>query len=192
MSSPRFRNGLTSQGIVTTTDGVASGTARRVGGVAYRSTAASTAITGATETDTAFDTKYTIPANTLKAGTVVRVRAQGIHTATTGAETHDLSLKIGSTTVVSAASVDPANNDLFYVDCLIVVRTAGASGTFVATGTVLANGQNGAGTAKPFFKASTAIDTTAAMDLAVFIDRQAAATDGDSVRLDIFVVEVIG
>jgi hypothetical protein len=177
---------------VTTTDGVTSGTARRVGGVAYRSVAASAAITGTTETDTAFDAKYPIPADTLKAGTVLRVRAQGIYTATTGNETHTLALKIGSTALCSLTLIDPADNDLFYFDAVIQIRTAGAGGTMVACGTALTQAATAVGTAKPWFIGSTAVDTTGAMDLAVFMDRQGTATDSDSARLDIFVVEVIG
>ena len=153
--------------------------------------AASTAITGATETDVAFDTSHTIPAGRLRVGSVIRVRAQGIHTATTGTEDHTIALKIGSTTIVSTAAVDPANDDIFYFDAVLVVRTVGSSGTFVATGTH-GVGVSGTVTAKAWFKASTAIDTTADQAVAVYIDRQAAATDSDSARLDVLVVEVLG
>ena len=178
-------------GALTTTDGVASGTARKVGGGAFAQVAASTAITGATETDTAFSQSYTVPANTLKAGTRIRVRAQGIHTATTGTEDHTIALKLGSITIASKAAVDPADNDLFYFDAEIVCRTAGGSGTLVACGS-LAVGASGAGALVGFLLASTTIDTTAANILGVYIDRQATATDGDSARLDVLTVDVIG
>ena len=153
--------------------------------------ASSTAITGATEADTAFDKAVTIPADTLVANTVLRIRAQGVHTATTGAETHTIALKIGTTTIASRAAVDPANNDIFTFDITVTIRTAGASGTMVAAGTMAVGA---GGTANPIavLLASTAIDTTAAKDVAVWIDRQAAATDGDSARLDLLVVEIIG
>jgi len=39
---------------------------------------------------------------------------------------------------------------------------------------------------------TTTVDTTASAALAVFVDRQASATDGDSLRLDRFHVEIIG
>lgn len=178
-------------GQLSTTDGVASGTARRVGGGAHRSVAASTAITGATETETNFDTTYTMPADTLKAGTRVRIRAQGIHTATTGSEDHTILLKLGSTTLASKAAINPADNDLFYFDFELVCRTAGASGTIVGCG-VLGTGPSGTGTVNPLLLASTTFDTTAAAIIAVAIDRQASATDGDSARLDILNVDIIG
>lgn len=176
---------------VTTTDGVSSGTARKVGGLASASVAASTAITGATETETNFDTTYTMPANTLKAGTVVSIRAQGIHTATTGSEDHTILLKLGSTTIVSFASVDPANNDVFYFDFEFVCRTAGASGTILGCGTAGPVTPT-TGTAKVVNLASTTIDTTAALVIAVAIDRQGTATDSDSARLDYLRVNVHG
>lgn len=159
---------------------------------AVASRAASAAITGTTETDTAFDQAFPIPANRLRAGSIVRVRAQGVHTATTGSESHTIALKLGSTVIASAASVDPANSDIFYFDAEIVVRTAGSSGTMVAAGTVLSTGASGTGTAKAFALASTALDTTAEKIVAVYIDRQASATDADSARLDFLTVEVIG
>jgi hypothetical protein len=177
---------------LTTTDGVASGIARVVGGKVYSNVAASTAITGTTETETLFDAQISLPADTLKAGTVVRVRAQGIHTATTGSEDHSMILKIGSVAVTTMAAIDPANSDVFYFDAVIVCRTAGASGTIVATGAQLAQAASGVGTAKPFLLASTTIDTTGANIVGVAIDRQGTATDSDSARLDILFVEVIG
>jgi hypothetical protein len=155
------------------------------------SRAASTAQLGTVETDVALDTTATVPAGRLKVGSVIRVRAQGIHTLTTGAETHTMALKIGSTTVASQAAIDPADNDLFYFDAVFVIRTIGASGTFVATG-AQAHGVPGTVTAKPFLKASTAIDTTVDQIVGVYIDRQGTATDTDSCRLDILFVEVLG
>lgn len=171
---------------------------RWIGSTYYRvaalmgvSTAASTALTGTQEADTAFDVSATIPANTLEAGSVIRFRAQWIHTATTGSETHVIEFKLGTTTIASMTAIDPATNDIGYIEGVIVVRTIGASGTMVATGVQLDHGATGVGTAKPWFLASTAIDTTADLAAAVFIDRQASATDSDSARVDVLVVELL-
>jgi hypothetical protein len=182
MSTKIMRGGLSVDG---------EGLARRVGGLVYANTAAATAITGATETDAMFDKSISIPANTLKAGSVIRVRAQGIHTATTGAETHTIALKLGSTALVSHAAVDPATNDVFVFDFAVVVRTAGASGTMVGAGFSLATGAAATGTMKAAALASTAVDTTAALVVGVWIDRQASATDADSARLDVLTVEIV-
>lgn len=161
-----------------------------VSGTAYANTAASAAITGTTETKAAFDAKKTIAANTLKAGAVIHIVAQGIHTATTGAETHSISLEIGGLSITANATVDPADNDIFAFEAWLIVRTIGASGTVVGYGRKRVGAT---GTAEvPFILASSTLDTTAANDVAVYIDRQATATDSDSARVDVMIVEVGG
>lgn len=176
-------------GRVTTTDGVAAGTARVVGGRAYSAVAASTAITGATETEANFDSSYSIPADTLKAGTVLSYDFQGIHTATTGTETHDILVKLGSTTIASKATIDPANSDIFSGRCSVTIRTAGVGGTMVGT-CQMSFGASGTAAPVEYYLPETAVDTTGALVAAIAIDRQGAATDGDSARLDIMNVRI--
>ena len=60
---------------ITTTDGVASGTAKVVGGRLTSSVADSTTINQAASGYSAFDVTASIPANTLKAGSRLKVRA---------------------------------------------------------------------------------------------------------------------
>lgn len=174
---------------MTTTDGVSGGTARVVGGRAYSAVAASSAITGATETEANFDSNYTIPADTLKAGTVISYDFQGIHTATTGNETHDILVKLGGTTIASKSTIDPADNDIFAGHCTITIRTAGAGGTMVALCS-MGFGASGSTSPQHYYLASTAVNTTVTNVAAIAIDRQGAATDGDSARLDIMNVRV--
>lgn len=154
----------------------------------YSQVAASTAITGATETSTAFDKYYTVKADSPEAGSVIRGRAWGKHTATTGAETHTLALKLGSVTIFESGNLNPADNDYWEVDFEIVYRTVGASGTFVARATLSYGASGAAGTVERYFKDSTSVDTTADNILAVYIDRQGTATDSDSARQDSMVV----
>jgi len=175
---------------LTTTDGVASGTARVVGGRAHSTVAASTAITNTT-TETLFDENYSIPANTLKAGTVIRYRAQGIATATNGTDTLQIRARIGGvagTLLLATAAVDVADNDTFHLEGSITVRTAGASGTLVASGMHVL-GVPGTATARNGFTASTAVDTTASQVLGVTAEWGAAST-ANSVRLDILEVSI--
>ena len=150
----------------------------------YSQVAASTAITGATETATAFDKYYTVKANAPEAGSVIRGRMWGKHTATTGSETHTLALKLGSVTIFETGNLNPADNDYWEIDFEIVYRTVGASGTFVARATCSYGASGAAGTVERYFKDSTAVDTTADSILAIYIDRQGTATDSDSVRQD--------
>lgn len=155
-------------------------------------TAAATAITGATETQAAFDQKATIPANRPIAGTAVRFRAAGIYTATTGSETHSLIVTLGGVEICRIDSIDPATGQIFYFEGIIQFRTVGALGTIVAAGTRAGAVTIGSGNAAVWALPSTTIDTTAAMDLQVEVDRQASATDSDSMRLDMLTVEILG
>lgn len=157
-------------------------------GTEYAAVAASAAVTNTT-TQTAFDKAHTIPANSLRAGDIIRVRAQGIATATNSTDTLAATLRLGNTDVVATPAVDVANNDIFYLDVDIVIRTVGAGGTFVAAGAV-ANGASGTATCRPANKASTAVDTTA--DISVNVTATwSVANAGNSCRLDVLDVQVL-
>lgn len=164
-----------------------------LGGLAYANVAASTAHTNTT-TEALFDTKYSIPANTLKAGSVIKVRFQGIATATNSTDTLTIKLYIGGlagTALLTGTATDVANNNIFAGECTIIIRTIGASGTFVAVGTHT-DVPAASGTAAHDIceiTASTAIDTTAAQVIGVGAD-WSVADAGNSCRLDIMVVEI--
>lgn len=178
---------------VTTTDGVTSGTARVVGGRAYTNTAASAAITN-TITETLFDAQYSIPANTLKAGTLVRIRYQGIATATNSTDTLAVKLYIGGlsgTALISHAATDVANNDVFSGEMSLICRDAGATGHIVGAGSYKSvPAAAGTATYKDAVLASTVIDTTAAQVVGVSAT-WSVANAGNSCRLDFLSVEIL-
>jgi hypothetical protein len=162
-----------------------------LGGVVYRNVAASTAHAAST-TETLFDTSYSIPANTLKAGSVIRIKFQGIATATAAAETLTVKLYIGGltgTALLTGTATDATNNDIFTGEATVVIRTAGASGTLVAvaSGNIVPAATR---VAVPVYQitASTTIDTTAAQVVGVGADWSGAGAN--SARLDIMVVEI--
>lgn len=189
MPQTAFRSPLVAPGFVLSADPADPSATQYGGGLLLgASVAASTAITGATETETNFSTTVPLPANAPQAGTVLHIVAMGKYTATTGAETNDLKLKIGSTAIATISSINPANDNYFMFDMWVTVRTAGASGTMVAAGSAMGAGASGTGTSVNVALDSTAIDTTAAQTIAVAIDRQGSATDSDSVRLDMLTV----
>lgn len=161
---------------------------KQAGAILKSQVAASDPITGASEAETAFSQSYTVPANSLEAGSVLRGSAWGKHTATTGSETHTLALKLGSVTLGSKASIDPADNDYWRWEWEVTCRTAGASGTMVGWARLTYGASGAAGTVVCYYVDSTTLDTTAANVLAVYIDRQASATDSDSVRQDSIIV----
>lgn len=156
----------------------------------YSAVAASAAVSN-TVTETDFDKSVTLPAGTLKAGDVVRVRAQATPTAGNSTNTLNLKLKIGSTVVLATGAVDVTDGggDVGYIEADVVVRTAGASGTMVAAG-VTALGVPGTVTAKPNFLASTALDTTAAQAVKVSAT-WSVANAGNSCRLDVLNVQIL-
>lgn len=156
-------------------------------GLVYSAEAASTAVTNTT-TETKFDKSVTLPANTLKVGDVIKVRAQVIATSTNSTDTLDIQLRLNTTDVIATGAVDVANNDIAIIDFELVIRTVGASGTYVGAGYV-SLGAAGTVTAKAQFKASTAIDTTAAQEVNVSATWSVASAS-NSCRLDILNVEI--
>ena len=69
-------------GVMRQTDGTTDAPVNGwLGGVVYNSVAASAAHSNSTD-DALFDKQYSIPANTLVSGSVIKVRYQGIATAT--------------------------------------------------------------------------------------------------------------
>jgi hypothetical protein len=161
------------------------------GGLVYGSVAASAAHAAST-TETLFDTQYSIPANTLVAGSVIKVRFQGIATATNSTDTLTVKLYIGGlsgTAILTGTATDATNTDIFTGEALIQIRTAGASGTLVAvaSGNIVPAATR---VAVPVYQitASTTIDTTAAQVIGVGADW--STTGANSARLDIMVVEI--
>lgn len=89
-----------------------------------------------TAAETAFDSSYDIPANTLIVGTLVRVRAMGTF-STTGTPTLQLRIKLDSTTYIDTMPVTTpsgASDEGWVIDGTFVVHTTGATGTVEAQG----------------------------------------------------------
>jgi len=165
----------------------------RLTGLLYNQVAAGTALT-ASSTETALGA-FTIPANVLKVGDKLRIRYQGIATATNSTDTLAVKLYIGGlsgTALISHAATDVANNDVFSGEYELTVRTIGASGTIVGCGTYKSvPAAEGTATYKDDILASTAIDTTAAQDITVS-GTWSTTNAGNSCRLDVLSVELVG
>ena len=175
-------------GRVTTTDGVTAGTAKTVGGLASAATAAGTALTNS-NTETVLGS-VTLPANTVKAGTGVKIRYQVVATATNSTDTLQLKLRIGPTTltgtaVVTTTAVDVTNNDIATADIEFVGRAApGAAAACVAFSNY--NNPGAAGTAAQVtgYMGSTNFATNGAL-LVEVTGTWSVANAGNSCRLDI-------
>lgn len=121
-------------GRLTTTDGVTAGTARVVGGRAFSTTADSGVITGNGAAQ-AFNQTYSIPANTLKAGSTVRVWGCVRRVAINAADTAQIFVRLGGTSYVSSTAVAAAAGDRAFFEMYLTARAApGAAVTVVGIG----------------------------------------------------------
>lgn len=165
---------------------------RQAGGVLYTNVAASTAHSNTT-TEALFSTQATIPANTLKAGSLIKIRFQGIATATDSTDTLTIKLYFGGlagTALISLAATDVADNNVFTGEYELIVRTIGASGTMIGVGTYKSiPAAEGTMTVKDDILASTTVDTTVANVIGVGADWSVAAA-ANSCRLDFLRVEI--
>jgi hypothetical protein len=155
----------------------------------FTSVVASTAVTNTT-TETLFDQSFTIPANMLAAGDRLKIKAQGSAPATNSTDTLTAKLYIGGLAgllIASTGALDVANNDAFFIDADLTIRTAGVSGTVVGTGWITI-GTPGTATAKQFVLASSTLDTTASKVVGVSAT-WSVANAGDSCRLDMLDIE---
>lgn len=152
----------------------------------YASLAASTPV-GGTSTETAFDQTDTVQADTLKAGDTLRVRIQGVVTASVGTDTLSIKLKIGSAVLVTIPATDVADGDVFIIDLELTVRTAGRQGTMIGSGLAFM-GSLAAGAFKAVQVASTALNTT--IDQAITATATWSTANANSCRLDQFLIEL--
>lgn len=128
---------------LTTTDGVSSGTARVVGGRCTTNVSAADSITAATSNNNFVDfaQTYSIPANTLKAGSVLKARALVRVSDASGTDTLSVKLVLGSTDLITTTAVDPgATTDLHIVEFDVTARAApGAAASCVGSGRWITN-----------------------------------------------------
>ena len=156
----------------------------------YSQTAAGTALTNSAVATVLGST--TIPANTIKLGTVVRIRYQGVVTAQAGATQLTTQLLLGPTTLtgfvlITKISVPLVTNEFTGV-CEIVARAA--PGANVAMVSVSMNDSDNLHNVKSSYTASANFATNG--DLLVEVVGQWNAADSSSCRLDILNVEILG
>lgn len=140
------------------------------GGMLYNTVAASAAL-ASLAAETAFDKTYALPANSLKAGDVIDIWSQIDVTSANSTDTFLYKVYIGSTAVAVTGTIDAVTGDIAVIHARVQIRTAGASGTMVASAlTVVATGSAAASAAdipSASALASTTIDTTAAATVSV-------------------------
>lgn len=167
---------------------------RKLGGRISQVVAASAALT-ASSTETVFSNgSVSIPANTLRAGDIIKVRFQGICTAANGSDTLQVKLYVNGlsgTALITIPATDATANDIFTGEYEILIRTIGESGTMVGVGTFKSiPAAEGTMTIKDDILASTAIDTTAPITIDV-AGKFSSTNAGNSCRLDFLRVEIV-
>lgn len=132
--------------------------------VLYSQSAAGTAVTNTT-TETAV-ASYTIPANSLKAGNVLKFRAACFTTGSNGTDTLLYKVYLGSTAIATLTAVDQANGDVAIFDGELNAYAQASSTTVVSS--VVSNDADATGQAARAFAAATAsVDTTADIVLSI-------------------------
>ncbi len=199
LTAPTIAGTTAHTGRLTTTDGVAGGTTKTIGGLAYAATADSTPVTS-TATETAFDTMYAIPANTLKAGTLMKIRWAVMVTAANGTDTGTFKLYLATNTTagslagtafVTTAATDMTANDIISGETVVQIRTAGTSGTLVASSNfVKTEAASNTATNVAVVTNSTTVNTQAVQTVAVTCTFN-STNAGNSAKAMILAVEVI-
>lgn len=175
-------------GIVTTTDGVTSGDARRVGGRVHEKIT-STPVTNTT-TETTIGS-HTLPANTIKAETKIRVRGALRVTGNAGGHTVTLRLKLGGTTYMSVATLAMVANDIAVFEAMITGRATPGAAAEVAIDANMTVTQSATPTTSAVVPAPANYATNGA--LAVSATAQwSAASASDILIGEQFSVEVVG
>jgi F0F1-type ATP synthase membrane subunit c/vacuolar-type H+-ATPase subunit K len=152
-------------GLVSAGDGTflvgESGASSVPSGLLFRQVADSTAVVN-TGSETLFDQSYTLPANALRAGDVIKVTAQVFVTSVNATPNLTSKLFVGGlagTAIVDTTALAVVANDIVYINSTITIRTIGSGGTMVAVSDFTV-GVPGTATAKAKALASTTINTT--------------------------------
>lgn len=131
------------KGRQTTNDGVTSGADRVIGGRATANVSASDTVTAVTSNGAfaAFAQTYSIPANTLKQGSVLKAKALVVVNDASGAVTLTCEMRIGGTSLIATTAVDPgATTDLHLLEFEFTARAApAASASCVGAGRWITN-----------------------------------------------------
>ena len=137
-----------------------------------------------------------IPANTLVAGSTIRIWASGIVEDNNSTDTLTVFIRLGTSTTVASneavftsTAVDSADADVYALNGVIQIRTAGSSGTAVAMFS-FQDPDAVATTPAWQLKASFAVDTTSKLYLDFSADWSVAHADNETIS-NMFVVDIV-
>jgi len=184
---------LTVQTPITTTNGIAAGTAKVVGGRSYASVADSTVVT-AIAAPTATDTTFVIPADTFLAGSMLKIVAICRSIAVNAADTIQYSLRMedggGAEVLVASTAANVGANNRVRLEGTTVFRAAPGAAVGSSSAYVSHDNSVAAYTMGPAAGAVVAYNTAAAITIDVLVTHSANNAGNQSV-LESLYVEVI-
>ena len=139
-------------------------------------------------TDAADMFSYTIPANTLEKGDIVRIKVFCTVVDSNSSDTLTPILKFGGTAIATGAALDVADDDIVYAWADVHCTATGSSGTCTAIGEIRTDALGAVHVIAT--TALTSMDTTGGLAVALNVDWDAAHADNE-VRIDTFSVELV-
>ena len=131
---------------------------------------------------------YTIPADTLRPGDIVRIKVFCTVVDSNSSDTLTPILKFGGTAIATGAALDVADSDVVFAYADVHVTATGSSGTMTAFSEIRtdANGSTAVMAATNL----TSKDTTGGLAVVLNVDWSAAHADNE-VRIDAMSVELV-
>jgi len=139
-------------------------------------------------TDAADIAIYSIPANKLELGDIVRIKVFCTVIDTNSTDTLTPILKFGGTAIATGAALDVADDDIVYAWADVHVTATGSSGTMTSISEIRTDANGG--TSVTAATNLTSKDTTGTLDVVLNVDWSNASADNE-VRIDAFSVELI-
>ena len=131
---------------------------------------------------------YTIPANTLEVGDIVRIKVFCTVIDTNGTDTLTPILNFGGSAIATGAALDVADSDIVFAEADVHVTATGSSGTCTAIGEIRTDALGAVHVIAT--TALTSMDTTGGLAVALNMDWDAAHADNE-VRIDTVSIELV-
>ena len=131
---------------------------------------------------------YTIPANTLEVGDIVRIKVFCTVIDTNGTDTLTPILNFGGSAIATWAALDVADSDIVFAEADVHVTATGSSGTCTAIGEIRTDALGAVHVIAT--TALTSMDTTGGLAVALNVDWDAAHADNE-VRIDTVSIELV-
>ena len=131
---------------------------------------------------------YTIPANTLEVGDIVRIKVFCTVVDSNGSDTLTPVLNFGGSAIATGAALDVADSDIVFAEADVHVTATGSSGTCTAISEIRTDAIGAVHVIAQ--TALTSMDTTGGLAVALNMDWDAAHDDNE-VRIDTVSIELV-